>query len=153
MKKDAGIGLNNLQEKTLALTSMGPESDRILNDILFSEYNIDARTVKKIKVPKDSDAIFALALGQVDMALVVKENLKKIENISPMIVKNIVPLLSSKPVSMPILCYFDKKVSPENIEKMKALFLSRESSEFQDEIKAMLQIDGWFPYEIAKSSQ
>lgn len=152
VKKDAGIGLKDVEKKTLALTSMGPKGDRILNDILFSSYNIDSKNVKKIKVPKDSDAIFALALGQVDMALVVRENLDKIGRLYPMIIKDLIPLLSSKPVSMPILCYSEKKVSPEHVEKMKHIFMGKENTKMQDEIKTMLQIDTWYPYKKKNSS-
>ncbi|MBU0995440.1 MAG: PhnD/SsuA/transferrin family substrate-binding protein [Proteobacteria bacterium] len=145
VKKDSGIDLKNMKDKTLALTSMGPMSDDILNDILFSEKNVDACSVKKIKVSKDSDAIFALALGQVDMALVVRDNLEKIERIYPKIVSNLIPLLESKPLSMPVLCYFEKNVSLESVEKMRNLFISKENTKEFSEIGNMLQIDKWIP--------
>ena len=58
VRKNSGITLSNMKDKTLALTSMGPMNDKILNDLLFSEHHIDAAQVKKIKVSKDSDAIF-----------------------------------------------------------------------------------------------
>ena len=145
VRKNSGITLANMRDKTLALTSMGPMNDKILNDLLFSDHHIDATQVKKIKVSKDSDAIFALALGQVDMALVVRDNLSKIKSIYPMIVNNLIPLLESKPFSMPVLCYLEKNVSEENMKKMRQLFMDKKNAKELDEISNMLQIDAWIP--------
>lgn len=132
-----------LRYSSLAMTSMGPEGDTILNDILFSDRGMDAGELNTIIVPKDSDALFALALGQVDMALVVKENMDLISILNPSILKSLNIVYKSTPIPMPVLCYSKGAASPSDVKKLKDLFLGGRKSVERVKVMEMLQIDEW----------
>jgi hypothetical protein len=141
--KNASFNRRQISHGTMAMTSMGPDGDTTLNSILFSPHGIAARDINAIIVPKDADALFALALGQVDMALVVKENMDQIAKINPNILQSVHPLLESKPIPMPLLCYIEGKASPSAVQKLKKLFLEEGTQESYATIMEMLQINGW----------
>ena len=127
----------------MAMTSMGPDGDTALDAILFSPHGVKARDINAIIVPKDADALFALALGQVDMALVVKENMDLIAKINPNILQSIHPLLESKPIPMPLLCYTEGVASPFAVAALKNLMLNGGDRKSYLIIMEMLQINGW----------
>jgi hypothetical protein len=128
---------------TVAMTSMGPDGSTTLDSILFSPHGVAARNINAIIVPKDADALFALALGQVDMALVVKENMDRIAEINPKILQSVHPLLESKPIPMPLLCYIEGVAPPSAIRELKSLLLGEGAQASYATIMEMLQINGW----------
>jgi ABC transporter, phosphonate, periplasmic substrate-binding protein len=128
---------------TMAMTSMGPDGETALDSILFSSHGVAAHNINAIIVPKDADALFALALGQVDMALVVKENMDLIAKINPNILQSIHPLLESKPIPMPLLCYTEGVAPPAAVKELKNLLLNGGEREGYAIIMEMLQINGW----------
>lgn len=141
--KNSDITLKNIKKHTLAMTSIGPQKEDILNEILFAEHGIDATDLNTIIVPKDTDALFALALGQVDMALVVKDNLESIGKINPRITQAVRPIAETKPIPMPILCFFTKKASKEDVEAFKRIFVQATYKDIRQSIMEMLNIDEW----------
>ena len=128
---------------TLAMTPMGPDWDAILDEILFSARGTAVGKINAIIVPKDSDALFALALGQVDMALVVKENLDLIAKINPNILQSVRPLLESGAIPMPVLCFTEGVASTTDIQALMELFLNSKARESLLIIMEMLQINEW----------
>ncbi len=128
---------------TLAMTSMGPDGDTMLEAILFPAQGEATGKINAIIVPKDFDALFALALGQVDMALVVKENLDLIAKINPNILQSVRPLLESRAIPMPVLCFTEGVASTADIQGLKELFLDSKSRQSLFIIMEMLQIDEW----------
>lgn len=128
---------------TMAMTSMGPDGNTTLDSILFSSHGVAARNINTIIVPKDADALFALALGQVDMALVVKENIDQIAKINPNILQSVHPLFESKPIPMPLLCYVEGVAPPSAVQELKRLLLEGGSQKSYATIMEMLQINGW----------
>jgi hypothetical protein len=141
--KSTRFNRQQIRHATMAMTSMGPDGNATLDSILFSSQGVAARDVNAILVPKDADALFALALGQVDMALVVKENMDQIAKINPNILESVHPLLESKPIPMPLLCYVEGIASPSAIQELKRLFLEAGAQESYATIMEMLQINGW----------
>jgi hypothetical protein len=141
--KNASFNRVRGPQATLAMTSMGPDGNTTLNSILFSPHGVAARNINAIIVPKDADALFALALGQVDMALVVKENMDLIAKINPNILQSVHPLLESKPIPMPLLCYIEGVASPSTVQELKGLLLDGRARESYATIMEMLQINGW----------
>ena len=135
--------LNKSVSITLAMTSMGPDGDSQLKNILFSPHGVPADKINPIIVPKDFDALFALALGQVDMALVVKSNLDQIASLNPNILRSVLPLMESEPIPMPVLCYVEGVATSDHIEKIKALFLSGKAKKNRSTIMEILQINEW----------
>jgi ABC transporter, phosphonate, periplasmic substrate-binding protein len=128
---------------TVAMTSMGPDGDSVLNTILFSPHGMRVGKINAIIVPKDTDALFALALGQVDMALVVKQNVDMISKINPNILRLVHPLLESKPIPMPVLCYTEGVATAADIREFKDLFLGAMAQKRGSIVMEMLQINGW----------
>jgi hypothetical protein len=141
--KNTRLNRVRVPHATLAMTSMGPDGNTTLDSILFSPHGVVSRNISAIIVPKDADALFALALGQVDMALVVKENMDLIAKINPNILQSVYPLLESKPIPMPLLCYIEGVASPSTIQKLKRLLLGGGARESYAIIMEMLQINGW----------
>lgn len=141
--KRSDITLKNLKNRSLAMTSMGSQGEDILNKILFHKHHINAKDINIVYVPKDSDALFALALGQVEMALVVQENIEKIAEINSKITQSSRPLIVSSEISMPVLCYLDGAVTDAEIREFKKIFMDDSD---QRKIMEMLKIDDWQIY-------
>jgi hypothetical protein len=141
--KNTSLARIRMPHTTMAMTSMGPDGDTTLNSILFSPHGVAVRNINAIIVPKDADALFALALGQVDMALVVKENMDLIAKINPNILQLVHPLLESKPIPMPLLCYVEGVASPSAVAELKNLMLNGGERKSYLIIMEMLQINGW----------
>lgn len=141
--KNTNFKRHRLPQATMAMTSMGPDGNTTLDSILFSPHGVAARNINTIIVPKDADALFALALGQVDMALVVKENIDQIAKINPNILQAVHPLFESKPIPMPLLCYVEGVASPSDVQELKRLLLEGGTQESYATIMEMLQINGW----------
>jgi ABC-type phosphate/phosphonate transport system substrate-binding protein len=94
-------------------------------------------------VPKSTDALFALFLGHVDLALVVQEHLVTLEKMLPRIIGGVKPLVLSKPIPMPMLCYSEELVAQAEVEKFKAVFLDAANKESRCNLTESLEIDEW----------
>ncbi len=139
--KASDITPDDLEDNSLAMTSLGPGWADILNKIMFSAKGVNAGELDTVIVPKDSDALIAVALGQVEMALVVKENLTRINN--PRIMNAVRPLIESAPIPMPVISYSKGAASPSDIQKLKEVFLDAGKKQMRAKIMEMLQIDEW----------
>ncbi|MCI5221464.1 MAG: hypothetical protein D3924_01975 [Candidatus Electrothrix sp. AR4] len=146
--KESQVSLHDLRDKTIALTSMGPATPDLLNKLIFSHYNLDSNLFNIIITPKDSDALFALAVRQVDVALVSQDNLQRIGRINPRILQLVRPLAESQPIPLPVLCAGDDVVPKEKILKIKKIFLDAKRSKDSANLMEMLQIDAWHNYSL-----
>ncbi len=142
--KQSEATLTTLTKKTLAMTFLGADGGSQLTKLLFAQHNINVDDLNIVVTPKDSDALFALALGQVEMALVSEENLTNIGKVNPIILESVRSLTESIPISLPILCYRKGAIPQEKIEEIKNLFLG--SNKKQIAIMDILQFDGWQEY-------
>ena len=141
--KRTNLNFAEMANVTLAMTSMGPDGDAMLNTVLFLPRGMSADKIHPIIVPKDFDALFALALGQVDMALVGKRNMDQIAGINPNILQSVRPLVESEPIPMPVLCYLDGVATSKDIKEIKGLLLNGKANENWSIIMEMLQINEW----------
>jgi len=142
-RKDAEIDWKLLPSYSLATTTLGPDWESTLNTILFVHEGADARELSMILVPKDSDAIFALALGQVDLALVTETSRERIAQQNPRLVEGLRQIRQTDPLPMPVLCAVEGGASPEDVASFKKLFMESGAHEQGRTIMEMLQIDGW----------
>lgn len=140
VRKGASISLGAVSGRSLAMTSMGPDDELTLNAILFSAHQADAKTFSIVTVPKDADALFALALGHVDMALVGKQSMALIGAINPKIIQSVQPLAESQPIPGPILCYAPERVPSATAEHLKRVL---QQADKDNNVLEILQIDGW----------
>lgn len=141
--KNSLITLDAINNRSLAMTSMGPDSEPFLKQILFSGSSKKSFSFHPVIVPKSTDALFALFLGHVESALVIKEHLKNLEKMLPRIIGGVRPLAVSKPIPMPMLCYSAELVDKTDMEKFKHVFLSEDNKTAQKKLLELLQIDGW----------
>lgn len=137
------VDLNTAANITLAMTSMGPDGEAMLKEILFGPRGVATDKINPIIVPKDTDALFALALGQVDMALVAKRNLDQIAAVNPNILQTVRPLLESEPIPMPVLCCLEGVATEDSIKEIIALFLTDKVKKNRSNIREILQINEW----------
>lgn len=142
--KDSEVEVTKLEKKTMAMTTMGPDGEELLNKILFSQLNSNSNQLNMVETPKDSDALFALVLGQVDLALVGKENIEQVRKINPKLIERVRPLAETTPISLPLLCCRKGSATPAQIETMKNLLVASNGKSVK--IMEMLQIDAWHAY-------
>ncbi|MEW6429219.1 MAG: PhnD/SsuA/transferrin family substrate-binding protein [Thermodesulfobacteriota bacterium] len=135
--------LQDLDGRTLAMTTLGPDGHIILRDILFTPLGLNDRGLTVVEVPKDSDALLALMLGQVDLALVGEDNLDVLRRLNGAVDRNVVQMERTLPLPMPVLCYRQDSVPEEELNRMKDLFLQSPSRSGGREFMEMLQIDAW----------
>ena len=133
-----------LQHKTMAMTTMGPQSQNILNRIIFTQHRLTASNLSIVDVPKDTDAIFAVALGQVDSALVASFNLSKLQQINPRLTAAVYTAAESKPILLPVLCYIKGTISQGDLQLIKQQFMHAAQPE-QKSLLEILHIDAWRP--------
>jgi hypothetical protein len=126
-----------------AMTSMGPNGQTTSVKELVAGELISVQQLNIINVPKDLDAILALVLGQVKMALVAQDNLQIISSVNPRITQTIQRLDKSIRVSMPVLCYLEGRVKSDDIEKLVQTFRQMTAEKPRNRIMEMLQIDDW----------
>lgn len=144
--QDSTLTLQGLSNKILAMTTMGNEAPDAVNRLLFNTFKIKSDSLNIIATPKDSDALFALAVRQVDAALVSENNLQRIGKINPRILQIVRPLAESQPIPMPILCTGNGKVLDKKVMKLKKIFLEAKYSDDSADLMEMLQIDAWNNY-------
>jgi len=134
---------DKLAGPTIAMTPVGPAGMAMLNEVIFKENGLDGNQLNFITTSKDSDALFALALGQVQAALISEENLKHIAALNPRILKNVKTLAVSKPIPLPVLCYAEGNVKPAEVEKLRKSLLNGKQDKKTAQIMELLNIDAW----------
>jgi ABC-type phosphate/phosphonate transport system substrate-binding protein len=137
------ITLDSAGYHSLAMTTVGPDTMAFLSHVLFPVHSEKMCLFRPVIVPKSSDALFALFLGQVDSALVVQEHLLNLKKMLPRIIGGVRPLALSKPLPMPMLCYSEKLVEPSDVEKFKSIFLGEKNNMIRKNLLESLQIDEW----------
>lgn len=131
---------SDLKDKTIAMTSMGQGGAELLNSLIFTRQGLDSRKLSIVTTAKDIDALFALALRQVDAALVSESNLAHIKKVNPRIASHVKVLAQTNPIAMPLLCV-SKDINPADIRKLKDLFINQRAQAAK--LLEMLQIDDW----------
>lgn len=128
--------------KTLAMTTMGPDNTSILNRLTY--YNDTNKTGQYniIEVPKDADAVFAVALGQVDSALVSSSILQLLEKRNPKLISSIQIIAETQPINLPVLCYLKGTIKDKQLEMLRQQFQKDASMEGRN-IPKILGIDTW----------
>jgi hypothetical protein len=124
-------------------TTMGLNGESAVIKELVAEELVSLEQLNIINVPKDLDAILALVLGQVKMALVAQDNLQNISEINPRIIKTIKNLEKSITVPMPILCYLEGRVESSDVNKLIKTFREMTAEQPRNKIMEMLKIDDW----------
>lgn len=140
---NSGLTLPQLTGPTIAMTPVGPAGLDMLNEAIFKDNGLEGKALNFITTAKDSDALFALALGQVKAALISQENLERIGKINPNILKTVKTLAVSDPIPLPVLCYAEGVVTPDELKKMRSSLLAGKENKDIAQLMEMLNIDAW----------
>ncbi len=137
------LSLKNLSGHSFAMTTMGPRSEKIIAKLLKAASGYFPDNLNLFMVPKDSDALFALALGHVELALVSQCTLDRIFKISPRIALSVRVLGKIPPLKQPVLCYVEGVALPRDIEKLKNTFQGTHEPGIKKLIKDLFETDEW----------
>ena len=128
---------------TIAMTPVGAAGMTMLNESIFNENGLDGNRLNIVTTAKDSDALFALTLGQVKAALISEDNLKHIGKINPTILNTVKTLAVSKPIPLPILCYAEGTITTADLNKLRESLLAGRQDKHTTQVMEFLDIDAW----------
>ncbi len=140
---DSALTTDKLANVTIAMTPVGSAGMTMLNEVIFKTNGINPDTLNVITTAKDSDALFALTLGQVNAALISEENLNSIGAINPHILKTVKTLAVSIPIPLPLLCYAEGAVADADLDKLRKSLLAGKSNKDTAKLMEVLNIDAW----------
>lgn len=140
---DSDLTPSKLVGPTIAMTPVGPAGMTMLNEAIFKDNGLDGNSLNFITTTKDSDALFALALGQVKAALISQDNLERIGKINPNILKTVKILAVSSPIPLPVLCYAEGALTPSELEKLRNSLLAGKTDKNTSQLMELLNIDAW----------
>lgn len=129
--------------KTVAATTMGPQTSEQLGIFFSNGHRVDFSTSHLITTPKDADALFALVLGQVDMAVVGKETIREVGGSNQKILAAVKEIIPSKPMPLPLLCITNGSMKQEEIERLRRTLVEGGNRKPRPSFMTMLQYDGW----------
>lgn len=142
---DSTLTFDQLSGVSMTMTPVNEAGLAMLNQAIFKEKGLDAAALNIITVDKDTDALFALALGQVEAALISQENLKIIEGINTRILAAVKTLAVSAPIPRPVLCYAEGEIDAEELEILRVSLLAGKNDPFTAKIMELLNVDAWQP--------
>ncbi len=140
---DSDLTADKLANATIAMTPVGAAGLTMLNEVIFKGNGLDSNTLNFITTAKDSDALFALVLGQVKAALISEDNLKRVGVINPNILKTVKTLAVSLPIPLPVLCYAEGVVKADDLDKLRKSLLAGKDDKNTAQIMELLDIDAW----------
>lgn len=143
IRKGDSLKLADLAQKTVAMTTMGPDTEKVFSSMYHNRYGVDLSSSNIIITPKDADALYALALGQVDASLVSKDTLEVIGETNHRVVDMIQELAVSEPIPTPMLCATGGKLTEQDINIIKEMFMNGGTQSPLPAFMKMLRFDGW----------
>lgn len=137
------IKTTDIAGKTVASTTMGPKTSEQLGRFFSDDHPVDFSTSHLITTPKDADALFALILGQVDLAVVGKETIREVGGNNQKILAAVKEIIPSKPMPMPLLCITGTTMKQDEIERLRRTLVEGGNRKPLPSFMTMLQFDGW----------
>lgn len=134
---------DKIDNTTIAMTPIGSAGMTMLDEVIFKQNGINPQTLNIITTAKDSDALFALTLGQVQAALISEGNLHAIGAINPQILKTVKTLAVSQPIPLPVLCYTEGVVASNDLDKFRKSLLEGRQNKDTAQLMELLDIDAW----------
>lgn len=137
------IKTTDIAGKTVASTTMGPKTSEQLGQFFSSDHPVDFSTSHLITTPKDADALFALVLGQVDLAVVGKETISEVGGNNQKILDAVREVTPSKPMPLPLLCMTGGSMKQDEIERLRRTLVEGGNRKPRPSFMTMLKFDGW----------
>lgn len=137
--------INDYKVVSIATTPMGPENESTAINFLLNNLKLDRQQLNIVHVPKDLDAILALVLGQVELALVTKDNLQNMTELNARLLQSVKEIEECDciTVQMPVFCYLKNRVDLNDVKRLRDIFLEMSSTDPQNKLMEMLHIDRW----------
>ena len=135
------VGLEQIQLAGRSLAAVGLASEAAFDSHL-GPLKVSARELRVVSVSKDVDALLALALGQVDVALVRPESIERVAKVNPLAVEGLRTLYRTRPLRLPRLCRVGEPVGPPSA-KLVAGLQAAMSSRIGRRAMRILGFDGW----------
>lgn len=143
VRKAEPFTVDQLKGRTVAMTTMGPNTEELLNENYFKDQGVDFSAMNIIVTPKDADALYALALGQVDAALVGEATLTMVGSANKRLLEATKELVASAPVPTPLLCALPGSADKVEVTRMKEILLEENGKGPLPKHTDMLHINGW----------
>lgn len=143
VRKADPFTVDELKGRTVAMTTMGPHTEELLSEKYFKDQGVDFSAMNIIVTPKDADALYALALGQVDAALVGEATLNMVGSVNQRVLEATKELAVSSPVPTPLLCALPGSADKVEVNKMKEMLLEGGDKGTLPKPTDMLHINGW----------
>lgn len=143
VRKAEPYTMEQLKGRTVAMTTMGPNTEELLSENYFKDQGVDFSAMNIIITPKDADALYALALGQVDAALVGQATLNMVGSVNQRVLEATKELAASSPVPTPLLCALPGSADKAEVAKMKEMLLEGSNNGSSPQHPDMLHINGW----------
>ena len=143
VRKTEPFTVEELKGRTVAMTTMGPDTEELLAKNFFGVQGLDFSTMNIIITPKDADALYSLALGQVDAALVGQATLSIVGSANRRVLEGIQEVMVSSPVPMPMLCVMPGTMDESEITRLKQVFMEGGRQAIMPNYMKMLNINGW----------
>ncbi|MEW6220408.1 MAG: PhnD/SsuA/transferrin family substrate-binding protein [Thermodesulfobacteriota bacterium] len=128
---------------TVALTPGGSEVTELVAGLSVDGRPLEELRPSLVTVPKDSDALFAVTLGQVDLALVSEDNLTWLLGVNPRLAARVQRLASSPPLPLPVLCAVAGRLAPEQQARLADILSRMHDAPWRQPFVEGLQIDDW----------
>lgn len=143
VRATASVKETDIAGKTVASTTMGPKTSEQLGHFFSNGHRVDFSTSHLITTPKDADALFALVLGQVDLAVVGKETIREVGGTNQKIMEAVKEIIPSKPMPLPLLCITNGSMNQDEIERLRQTLVEGGNRKPRPSFMTMLQFDGW----------
>lgn len=144
VRKNTPYSLAELKDKMVAMTTMGPETERRFAAMFHDDGGVvDLSRSNIIITPKDADALYALALGQVDAALVGRDTLQTVGDANQRVIEMVQEVALSGPLPMPLLCVTEGRLKEQDEGKLREVFQQSGKQSVLPVFMQMLRIDDW----------
>lgn len=141
-RKQSDIRISDLTEHSLAMTAWGSQPADLLKLVFPQQENHRLENMQIIQTSKDADALFAVALNQVDAALVSESTYQQFASINKNLTRNLQIITRSEPLALPVLCYVKDRASHEEVSELQNM-LMKTDVERSFSMSTLLQFDGW----------
>lgn len=142
VRKQSDFSLNSIEEYTLAMTALGSGQEGFLKSIFPQKASSELESLQIIHTSKDADALFAVALRQVDAAIVAESTLEKVKTINSRLTKNIKITAKSISINLPVMCYLNGVADADEIMRLKSIMLGDRGNDSLG-LASKLQFSKW----------
>lgn len=134
--------------RPIAMTSLGPDSDTMLNLLVFKISGLEPEKFNKVIIENPLEAISLLYQHSVDMALIPELAMDYINDAVAPLSQSTETLKTSSAVNLPIFCYIKNNVSIEDLHDVRDMFTNQNEEINCSNIQELLKFDEWEAFSL-----